>query len=249
MDMDRLAWGIPLDGCLSARSRRRQVTKQAMHVILVVAWLSTGCVATPANSPARGEVNLQVLFQIAAKRETARLLELEATVGASPDPILSVGLPIALYVADPGRFAQRFIESFPTTYGELMYGLYAIEIAGVLPQHAFFSIRTLGQFARSGNATATRKLLLAIPHSDGVIAEALFEELTQLLLTRPKNVLPAFALLIGPERASILQSVRVLLSTGPGPEIAKSLRSLKDLPDAERIAADALIRALEGTPE
>ncbi len=207
-----------------------------------------GCVATPANSPARGEVNLQVLFQIAAKRETAHLLELEATIGASPDPILSVGLPIALYVADPGRFAQRFIESFPTTYGELMYGLYAIEIAGVLPQPAFFSIRTLGQFARSGNATATRKLLLAIPHSDGVIAEALFEELTTVLRGRPGDVVQAFPLLITRERTIVLEGLRGLLADGTGQEIARSIRSLRNLSAREKASGDDIIRAIERSP-
>lgn len=216
-------------------------------VSLLAAALCTACAATPSIIPNSSGVTLEKLFQLAAARDTQGLLQLERAIGVSPDPAIGVGFPLALYIADPERFAQRFLESFPTTYGELMYGLYEVEKAGVEPEPDF-AVGTLGQFARAGNATATRKLLLAYAHSDGAMAEGLFEELVKLLLTRPKDVLPAFGLLIPQERERVLQAIRVLLAGDAGQEIARSLRSFRDLSDRDRKSADILIRALEGAP-
>jgi hypothetical protein len=152
---------------------------------------------------------------------------------------------MALYVADPQRFTLRFVEAFPTSYGELMFGVYEIELAGVLREPAFFTVRTLGRLAQGGNSIAARKLLLGAPHTDGVMAEAFLEELGALLEKRPRDFAKAFSFLIEAERASVLGGLRGVLDRAHGREIAVSIRDLRDLSPEEKASADMLIRSLE----
>jgi len=204
-------------------------------------WFCTSCAAATPPPPA---VTLQSLFQAAANRDSGRILRMEPAVAASSDPVLGIALPIALYRADPTRFAQRFAESFPTSYGELMAGVYPIELAGVVPEFGF-TVRALGELARAGNGTAARKIVLALPHSDGVVSEALFEELTEVLSVRPRAVLRAFTLLTSSEQASVLQSLRHALPKDRAEAIAQALRQLEDLSGDETAAADTIRSAIQ----
>lgn len=210
-------------------------------VLIALVW-GTGCSAVREAAP-RQPPTLKDLFVLASHRDTQGLLQLELIVAASPDVTLAVGFPIALYLADPERFALRFAEAFPTTYGELMLGLHHIEAAGVQPEPDF-AIRSIGALARRGSATAARKLVVAYTHADGELAESLFEEVRKLLGVNPRAALSAYALLGSAERLSFLRGLRGHLSGSEGVPVAKSIQSLGDLSEEEEIAAAAIMRAL-----
>jgi hypothetical protein len=217
------------------------MSARTLLVIGIAGWLCTSCAAA---TPVPSAVSLQSLFRAAASRDSARLLQIEPSVAASSDPTLGIGLPIALYVADPTRFAQRFAESFPTSYGELMTGLYPIELASVLPEHGF-AVRALGQLARSGNGTAARKIILALSHSDGAVSETLFEELAELLPVRPRAVVRAFTLLTNNEQTSVLGSLRRGLPNERAEAVVQALSALQDLSADETVAADVIRSAVQ----
>jgi hypothetical protein len=221
------------------------VSNRFLVAPMVIALCVAGCLGMPAQRPDTCPSTLRSLFEYAQNRRTADLLACEGAIAASSDVKLSTAFPMALYVADPQRFTLRFVEAFPTSYGELMFGVYEIELAGVLREPAFFTVRTLGRLAQGGNSIAARKLLLGAPHTDGVMAEAFLEELGALLEKRPGVFAKAFSFLTEAERTSVLGGLRGVLDRAHGREIAVSIRGLRDLSPEEKATADMLIRSLE----
>ena len=78
---------------------------------------------------------------------------------------------LALYIADPNRYKQQYVDNFPTDDSGIMFNYYErIELNRLTPSF-LYSFSELGLIAQAGNSKAIEKVIIGLNHSDGVVAE------------------------------------------------------------------------------
>jgi len=161
-----------------------------------------------ADSPSAGvDAQIDAIFQMAKRRDTASLENMKASVDSRSDRSLSIAYSLALYLAAPEKYEDQFVTNFPEDYEGVMLDLYRFEEEHRTPSF-LFSFDALGRIAEHGNAQAMRKLVLAAAHSDGVVAEALCEVLGRLISERPRETRAALQKLPSPDRERTVECVK-----------------------------------------
>ena len=132
-----------------------------------------------------------------AKKHDLKALEAMNTklVSEKNNLTISIAYPLALYIASPDKYKNRFIDSFPENYEGIMYVLYdQIELKQLTPNF-LYSIKALGIIAKEGNMIAIKKVLNGYNHSDGIVAEVLCDIITELSQTHSKELNQAISFL------------------------------------------------------
>jgi hypothetical protein len=201
--------------------------------------LAVALVSPAPNIAATRAAALKTIYDLAKHHDEAGLLAYTPEqASASPSPFPSPtsssaardpAVSLALFTIDQKRYAREFVADYPTTSDALAvdYGR-AFAAAHVEPAGALFPIHALGALARTGDDDAYRKLLAALPVTDGAIGEGYRAEVRSVIArTAPAASIDAFATLPVSTRLGAVASVdwcrrspAALLAYRPTPEPA-----------------------------
>jgi hypothetical protein len=150
--------------------------------------------AQPALASERTAAIARTFAQARAHDATA-ILDARSAARGRGDRSFDDVYGLALYVADPKRYARDFVDAYPTTTAGVM-GDYARTIgAGHLVSSPPYPFRALGDIAASGDARAFDKLFRAYAVSDGFAAESLADAIDAATRLHPPSALTTLAAL------------------------------------------------------
>jgi hypothetical protein len=111
--------------------------------------------------------------ELSEKRDTAALMALPSP-SCFPERVELLRV-LLLYSASPADYASRLVQRFPESREGLMGDLYeGVELPQFTPSF-LYSYQALGEVAASGDPEAIRKVVIALLHVDGVVAEKMCE--------------------------------------------------------------------------
>ena len=127
-----------------------------------------------------------------AKTHNIKALEgLNNEVKLKNDQNLIIAYSLALYIADPEKYKQQYVDNFPTDSEGTNYLTEQIEIKELTP--SFFFIDAIGLIAKGGNDKAIEKVIIGISHSDGGATELFCDYLGKLFDKQPQKTIKAFS--------------------------------------------------------
>lgn len=148
------------------------------------------------------------LFERARNKDVEGLVRLEAEAMSSASPIERNAYHIARYMADPERYADRFVDEFPESGSEIMGAVYQIELAKApdgerLTPRFLYSFDELGKLAGQGQPAATRKLYIVAINSDGVVTDFVCGAVSAVLTNQTAIALKELGTLSGDQRKEL----------------------------------------------
>jgi len=199
-------------------------------IMLVVAWISMSIMAPEEISPnsAQNKIDISVsrLLSIAKAHDLALLEQMGKDISQLNDKGLQVAYNLALFIASPDKYKQRFVDNFPEDSNGIMHYLYdQIELQQLTPSF-LYSFESLGAIAEEGNSTAIKKVFNGYPHSDGVVAEVFCNTMNNLVYKQTTKALLSLSKLSDRDRRIIYECFEY---QGPGgiSALKEYLRDLK----------------------
>jgi hypothetical protein len=158
--------------------------------MLLFTWISISIVCPEKISPqTKVDISVSRLFLLAKERELTLLEQMERDIAQLNDKGLQIAYNLALFIASPNKYKQRFVDNFPEDSDGIMNYLYdQIELQQLTPSF-LYSFGSLGAIAEEGNTTAIKKLFNGYPHSDGVVAEAFCSSMNNLVYKQTTKTL------------------------------------------------------------
>jgi len=188
---------------------------------------------------------LNNIFELARKHDSIALARLARSEEISGNSLYRNALNVARYIADPSRYEQRFIETFPQDMSGIMSDLYEqIELTKRTPEF-LFSFKSLGAIARRGSRPAVSKLFGAITVADGVVGEQLCEDANWVLTKRSRLAVESLSMLSPSKRTKVYSSCLALLEPDEKEHMKESVSSIKPSGKGEKQAIHELRRALQ----
>jgi hypothetical protein len=201
------------------------------------------CMLLQASGSTQQDV-LNNIFDLARKHDSIALARLARSEEISGNSLYRNALNVARYIADPSRYEQRFVETFPQDMSGIMSDLYEqIELTKRTPEF-LFSFKSLGAIARRGSSAAVRKLFGAITVADGVVGEQLCEDANWVLTKRSKLAVESLSMLSPSTRTKVYSSCLALLDRDEKKRMKESLSSIKPSDTGGRETLRELRRAL-----
>jgi hypothetical protein len=205
--------------------------KQALRV-LIAGFAALSAVASSGDG---SDDAMQQLFKAANERDVSRIEAIRRQAGESNVDV-RVGAAIASYMVDPVRFADRFVDEFPSDPNGVM-GIVFESIELPQDEHGrrltptfLYSFAELSALSMRGYRAATRKLLLATGSSDGVVAEFLCGHVLDLASHQPGTALDGLSQLDETHRKKVLAKC---LGSASKDEVSALYGSLKSLDSIE----------------
>lgn len=162
--------------------------KTKIYLSLIFIIFSIGLCVSYAIADETG-IYLERIFYYAKRNDVKSLEEIKDKIKLKDNEILDIAYSLALYIASPEKYQQKFVDDFPVTYEGLMVVLYQeIELKQLTPKF-LYSVESIGIIAERGNEKAIRKILEGYIHSDGVVSEFLCDILLNLFRILPQKTL------------------------------------------------------------
>jgi hypothetical protein len=180
----------------SMKHGRLAMMRESGRLVLFAAFLAL--VGTACGSPNRGplKINEAVLqkeiIRDANRKDVSALKRLRNQAAASSEITKNIFFA-ALYYADPKQFQPDFVRTFPTDSSVAGYWQ-VLPNASTGFEHTF-PYGAFGAAASNGDPLAMRKLMIALRHSDGIVAELIADEVGRTAGARPAMFLRQLALL------------------------------------------------------
>lgn len=201
--------------------------------------------ADPARTVPR--LDAQELLRWAKAGDLRQLETVKEEIDQANNSELSQAYALALFIASPSTFTDRFISAFPTDYQGVMIGYYQnLEVPALTPRF-LFSFESLGGLATSGNEKAIDKLLFATAHSEGVVTEVLCDYVVGGIKS---NILPRLIKTLDAMPTSERRKVYVCLRLSRSdPDLGHALQAFLNgdqSPGGANIAAEMLSELRRG---
>jgi hypothetical protein len=148
------------------------------------------------------------MFELAHAHDVKALLATWTSISRTNDQQLMDAYPLALYLADPRRFARRFVDEFhPDERGwNAAVFLSCLQFANghhsdIVPD-ALVPYNALDKIALNGDKVAIKKALMAL--TDGYIAEVTDENNAYIVTRYPHTSLNAIGTMTEPQRSRVI---------------------------------------------
>lgn len=160
-----------------------------------------------SRTPAERQIATR-MFQLAHAHDVKGLLATWTSISRTNDRPLMDAYPLALYLADPRRFARRFVDEFhPDDRGwNVAVFLSCLQFANghhsdIVPD-ALAPYNALDKIALTGDEVAIKKALMA--PTDGYIAETTTDNNAYIVTRFPHTSLSAIGTMTEPQRSRVI---------------------------------------------
>ncbi len=201
-----------------------------------------GCGGNSSIPRALPEPALQEIARLSANGNLDALLLLQEP-SQIQRPALRLAILQGTYLSAIQKYGDRFVDLFPTDYVGIAQGVFEIMQSQAFPADQG-PIQVLGTIAGTGNLEAARKIYLGYLHSDGEVASDFLDQMTTLLLIRPRESLEVLRSFSSEEYGRVLLGLKSGISEHEHALILLRLRSLDDLPIQLRQMRDKLLQEL-----
>lgn len=150
------------------------------------------------------------LFTYAKESNVQAIEQMKADVEAVGNSSATNAYSLALYMANPQKYEDQYVDNFPIDTNGIMHDLYEnIELKQLTPSF-LFSVESLGKIAIKGNDKALQKILRGSMHADGAVGEMYCDYVGKLLDAHLQRTVTALSRVDIDERKGAYECLKLL---------------------------------------